>query len=256
MVSELTSESGAVILGGCPGVDTVERGAFTGARRRDRPGRMMPRLSARALDVVGTVVRVGLAGVWLVSGGIKAADLPQTYLAVRAYQVLPASVAVSVAAVLPFVEIGLGMLLLAGVGTRLVAALSGLLLLVFIAGVAQAWARGLTIDCGCFGGGGQVAADQTAYGLELVRDTGFLVLAGWLLIRPGSYFGMDRTLAGRTPVAVGANDGRAGMTWVVTSASASSAGRLDPRRSVPPAALPAAAAAGCTPGSRSSWSSW
>jgi uncharacterized membrane protein YphA (DoxX/SURF4 family) len=167
---------------------------------------MMSRLSARALDVVGTVVRVGFAGVWLVSGGIKATDLPRTYLAVHAYEVLPASVAALVAAVLPFVEIGLGVLLVAGVGTRLVAALSGLLLLVFIAGVVQAWARGLTIDCGCFGGGGQVAADQTAYGLELVRDTGFLVLAGWLLIRPGSYFGMDRTLAGRTPVAVGANE--------------------------------------------------
>jgi uncharacterized membrane protein YphA (DoxX/SURF4 family) len=103
---------------------------------------MMTRLSARALDVVGTVVRLGLACVWLVSGGIKAANLPQTYLAVHAYEVLPASVAASVAVVLPFVEIGLGLLLLAGVGTRLVAALSGLLLLIFVAGVAQAWARG------------------------------------------------------------------------------------------------------------------
>jgi uncharacterized membrane protein YphA (DoxX/SURF4 family) len=96
---------------------------------------MMPRLSARALDVVGTVVRLGLACMWLVSGSIKAADSPQTYLAVQAYEVLPASVAASVAMVLPFIEIGLGMLLLAGVGTRLVAALSGLLLVIFIAGV-------------------------------------------------------------------------------------------------------------------------
>jgi uncharacterized membrane protein YphA (DoxX/SURF4 family) len=167
---------------------------------------MMTRLSARALDVVGTVVRLGLACVWLVSGGIKAANLPQTYLAVHAYEVLPASVAASVAVVLPFVEIGLGLLLLAGVGTRLVAALSGLLLLIFVAGVAQAWARGLTIDCGCFGGGGQVTADQTAYGVELARDTGLVVLAGWLLIRPGSYLGMDRTFAGRIPVAVGASE--------------------------------------------------
>ena len=171
---------------------------------RDRCGRMMLGLSVRGLDVVGTFVRLGLAAVWLVSGGIKAADLPQTYLAVQAYEVLPAGVVSSVAVVLPFVEIGLGLLLLAGVGTRLVAALSGLVLLVFIAGVSQAWARGLTIDCGCFGGGGQVAADQTGYGWELARDTGFLVLAGWLLIRPGSYLGMDRTLLGRRPVAVGA----------------------------------------------------
>ena len=32
MVYEPTSESGVVLLGGCPGADTVERGAFTGAR--------------------------------------------------------------------------------------------------------------------------------------------------------------------------------------------------------------------------------
>ncbi|MGH3784355.1 MAG: MauE/DoxX family redox-associated membrane protein [Pseudonocardiaceae bacterium] len=159
-------------------------------------------LSARGLDVAGTFVRLGLAAVWLVSGGIKAADLPQTYLAVQAYEVLPAGVVSSVAVVLPFVEIGLGLLLLAGVGTRLVAALSGLLLLAFVAGVSQAWARGLTIDCGCFGGGGQVAADQTAYGWELARDTGFLILAGWLLTRPASYLAMDRTLVGLRPVAI------------------------------------------------------
>src|SRR5918911_783085 len=134
----------------------------------------MTGLSARTLDMVGTLIRLGLAAVWLVSGGIKAADPAQTYLAVQAYRVLPAGVVAPVAVVLPFVEIGLGLVLLTGVGTRLVAGLSGLLLLVFMAGVAQAWARGLAIDCGCFGGGGQVPADQTAYGLELARDTGFL----------------------------------------------------------------------------------
>ena len=48
----------------------------------------------------------------------------------------------------------------------------------------QAWARGLSIDCGCFGGGGAVDGGQTAYGRELLRDTGFLLLAGWLVVRP------------------------------------------------------------------------
>lgn len=165
----------------------------------------MSGLSARALDVVGTVVRLGLAAVWLVAGGLKAVDPAQTYLAVQAYQVLPGGVVSSVAAVLPFVEIGLGLVVLAGVGVRLAAALSGVLLVVFMAGVVQAWARGLTIDCGCFGGGGQVAADRTAYGLELARDTGFVLLAGWLLIRPGSYLGVDRALVRRGPLAVDAS---------------------------------------------------
>jgi hypothetical protein len=65
-----------------------------------------------------------------------------------------------------------------------VAAASAALLLVFIAGVTQAWARGLSIDCGCFGGGGAVAPSETSYGWELLRDAGFLLMAGWLVARP------------------------------------------------------------------------
>jgi uncharacterized membrane protein YphA (DoxX/SURF4 family) len=146
------------------------------------------------LDVVGTIVRLGLAAVWLVSGGIKAADPDQTYVAVRAYNVMPDSGVAVVAAVLPYLELALGLLLLLGLGTRLVAAFSGLLLLVFIAGVAQAWARGLSIDCGCFGGGGDVAPDKTSYGTELLRDSGFLVLAAWLMIRPRTLLALDDVL--------------------------------------------------------------
>jgi uncharacterized membrane protein YphA (DoxX/SURF4 family) len=104
---------------------------------------------AHVLDLVGTLARLGLAAVWLVSGTLKATDLDQTVVAVRAYDVLPRAAVDVVAALLPFLEIALGLLLLLGIGTRLVAVISGGLLLVFIAGVAQAWARGLSIDCGC-----------------------------------------------------------------------------------------------------------
>ena len=154
---------------------------------------------AHVLDLVGTLARLGLAGVWLVSGALKAIDLDQAVVAVRAYDVLPRAAADVVATVLPFFEIALGLLLLLGIGTRLVAVISGGLLLVFIAGVAQAWARGLSIDCGCFGGGGAVAPGATAYVQEIVRDVGFLALAAWLVVRPHTLLSMDaRLTAGRT----------------------------------------------------------
>jgi uncharacterized membrane protein YphA (DoxX/SURF4 family) len=140
--------------------------------------------SERVRDIVGTVVRLGLAAVFLVSGVVKALDPDTTYVAVRAYDVLPKAGVEVVAAVLPWFEIALGLLLLAGIATRRVAAVSAGLLVVFIAGVVQAWARGLSIDCGCFGGGGAVAPDQTSYGLEVLRDTGFLLMAAWLIARP------------------------------------------------------------------------
>ena len=158
------------------------------------------------LDVVGTAARIGLAAVWLVSGGLKALDPDQTYVAVRAYDVLPGPAVALVAGVLPWLEIALGALLLAGLGVRAVAALSAALLLVFVAGVVQAWARGLSIDCGCFGGGGAVAPGQTAYGRELLRDTGFLLLAGWLLVRPRTLAALDGRLETRPAVGVGERD--------------------------------------------------
>jgi uncharacterized membrane protein YphA (DoxX/SURF4 family) len=152
---------------------------------------------ARLLDAVGTLARLGLAAVWLVSGLLKAMDPDQTYVAVRAYDVLPSVGVEVVAALLPWVELALGVLLLAGVGTRLVAALSAGLLVVFVAGVTQAWARGLSIDCGCFGGGGAVEPGETTYVQELLRDAGFLLMAGWLVARPRTLLALDDGLERR-----------------------------------------------------------
>lgn len=143
------------------------------------------------LDVVGTLARLGLAAVWLFSGVPKALDPDGTYVAVRAYDVLPPLGVDLVAGVLPWLEITLGVLLLLGLGVRAVATASAVLLLVFVAGVAQAWARGLSIDCGCFGGGGQVAPGETAYVQELVRDAAFLLLAAWLVVRPRTPAALD-----------------------------------------------------------------
>jgi uncharacterized membrane protein YphA (DoxX/SURF4 family) len=157
----------------------------------------------RALDVVGTLARVGLAAVWLVSGTLKAIDPDQTYVAVRAYDVLPAGAVEIVATLLPWLEIALGLLLLLGAGTRLVAVLVAALLLIFIAGVAQAWARGLSIDCGCFGGGGAVAPGETAYREEMLRDTGFVLLAAWLVVRPRTLFALDSRLTDARPTGTG-----------------------------------------------------
>lgn len=144
---------------------------------------------------------MGLAAVWLVSGIVKLSDPPQTYLAVNGYEILPHGVANIVATAMPLLELALGIFVLLGLATRVMAVLSVLVLLAFIGAVAQAWARGLTIDCGCFGGGGQVDANQTQYPQEIARDIGFMVLAVWLLVRPRTIFSMDGWLGwGRAKV--------------------------------------------------------
>jgi uncharacterized membrane protein YphA (DoxX/SURF4 family) len=152
--------------------------------------------SGRVLDAIGTLARLGLAAVWIVSGLAKAVDPAQTFVAVRAYDVLPKEAVEVVAGVLPWFELALGVLLLLGIGTRVVAVLSAGLLLLFIAGVSQAWARGLNIDCGCFGGGGAVAPGQTQYVQEILRDVGFVALAAWLVVRPRTLFAAENRLGG------------------------------------------------------------
>jgi uncharacterized membrane protein YphA (DoxX/SURF4 family) len=149
------------------------------------------RLAAAALWV-STAARLVLGGVFLVAGGLKVIDPQSSVAAVRAYRLLPVSVATLVGWGLPFAEIALGLLLLAGIATRVVAAAAALLLVVFIAAVLSAALRGLSIDCGCFGGGGDVEPGQTAYGTEIVRDVGLLLLAAWLMWQPRSRFSLDR----------------------------------------------------------------
>jgi uncharacterized membrane protein YphA (DoxX/SURF4 family) len=149
-----------------------------------------PRLASAAYWI-STGARLVLGGVFLVAGALKVIDPQSSVAAVRAYKLLPASMETMVGWGLPFAEIALGLLLLVGIATRAVAAAMAILLLVFIFAVASAWVRGLSIDCGCFGGGGEVAPGQTAYGTELVRDVGLLLLALWLVWQPRSRFALD-----------------------------------------------------------------
>ena len=137
------------------------------------------------------VARLGLAAILLTSGVLKAADPVQTKVAVDAYRLLPHSLVQPVAYTLPFVEIAIGLVLLAGIGVRVAAIAAGLVLIVLIGAVASAWARGLSIDCGCFGGGGAVPdATWRDYASEIARDVGFLALALWLVRFPRSPFAL------------------------------------------------------------------
>ncbi|GAA4924844.1 MauE/DoxX family redox-associated membrane protein [Actinoplanes utahensis] len=146
---------------------------------------------------IGTAARVGLAAVWLVAGSLKVGDLAASARAVHAYDLMSYDTAKVVGAVQPFLEIALGLLLLIGLSTRLTAAISAVLMTVFIAGIAQAWARGLRIDCGCFSTGGQLAEGVgTAYGIDILRDLAFLALSGFLVRWPRTRFSVDGVLLG------------------------------------------------------------
>lgn len=149
------------------------------------------------LDIVGLVARLVLGGIFVVAGLLKVGTLEGSAAAVRAYQVLPFEFAGYLGYALPIIEIMIGVLLILGLFTRVSAILLSFMLVAFIIGIVQAWARGLTIDCGCFGGGGQVEAGQTEYPQRIAEDVAMLAGALWLSVRPRSLFSLDRRLLGR-----------------------------------------------------------
>lgn len=144
------------------------------------------------LSWVGLLARLILGGVLLAAGLLKYQHLDKSQMAVRAYELLPVSLANILGIVLPFVEIAVGVLLVIGAAVRISALVGGVLMGAFMIGIAQAWARGLSIDCGCFGGGGQVEPGTANYLPELLRDGGLALLAIYLFRYPQSKFGLDR----------------------------------------------------------------
>lgn len=145
-----------------------------------------------------TVARIVLAVVWFFAA-VSKLDEPRTFLrAVRAYQATPEWLSQGIAYGLPVLELCLAVVLLVGVASRLAAFVSAALLLVFLVGIVQAWARGLKLECGCFGGGG--VTSHPHYWIDLLRDVLLLAVAVFLLWRPLSQYSVDDYLTTRHEV--------------------------------------------------------
>ncbi|MGV9778246.1 MauE/DoxX family redox-associated membrane protein [Streptosporangium sp. NPDC003464] len=142
-----------------------------------------------------TVSRLVLAGVLVYAGWGKIGAPVLSVQAVRAYELLPDSLATVIGYGLPIVEIVVGVLLIVGLLTRVAGIISALLMLAFVIGIASAWARGLRIDCGCFGGGGQLKAGvEPEYLVDILRDFGLFVLGVVIAWLPPGRFALDSAL--------------------------------------------------------------
>ncbi len=149
----------------------------------------------RAIRALATVLRFGLAALWLAAGVLKINDPQGMVRSVRAFRILPESFVHPVAYAVPFVEIALGLLLLVGLTVRVGAVVSTLLLATYIAAITAAAARGLHIECGCFSAGGDLTAGApTHYTEEIVRDSLLLLASGLLVSWPYSVLALDRLL--------------------------------------------------------------
>jgi uncharacterized membrane protein YphA (DoxX/SURF4 family) len=105
-------------------------------------------------------------------------------MAIDSYKMLPLSAVQLLAHVLPWFELALGALLIAGIGLRWIGSLTTGLLLVFMGAMTRAKILGLEINCGCFGNNEKLGT------ATLVRDSSLLVLA--LAVTIGAFLAKKR----------------------------------------------------------------
>jgi uncharacterized membrane protein YphA (DoxX/SURF4 family) len=149
----------------------------------------MKEFNTRYQPFVTLLGRLLLGGVLLVAGGLKVTKPTDSANAVAAYKLLPTNVAHLFGYALPWLEVALAVLLIVGILIRPAALIGGFIMVVFTAAIASAWARGLLIDCGCFGGGGELDPSLAArvhrtYFIEIMRDLGLALTAVYLYFFP------------------------------------------------------------------------
>ncbi|HEY1184511.1 MAG TPA: MauE/DoxX family redox-associated membrane protein [Bryobacteraceae bacterium] len=144
--------------------------------------------SSKTLHAVMLVLRIALGAIFVYAAWTKLVHVqlrpffielaPWQLFAmeVNGYQLLPLKAVELVARTLPWFELLLGLLLIAGYWLRSAAAATALLLAGFFTLMVRAYARGLEIPCGCFG------ANDIISWKTLLRDGSLLAAALALVV--------------------------------------------------------------------------
>ncbi|MGB7759485.1 MAG: MauE/DoxX family redox-associated membrane protein [Bryobacteraceae bacterium] len=127
---------------------------------------------SKTLRAVTLVLRIALGVVFVYAAWTKLRMPWELFaMSIDSYQVLPLKVVELVARTLPWFELAVGLLLIAGYWLRGAAAATALLLAVFFGLMVRAYAKGMEINCGCFGTGDPISWKT------LLRDGSMLAAA-------------------------------------------------------------------------------
>ncbi len=126
------------------------------------------------------VLRVVLGGLFVYAGVVKIADPLGFAEDIRNYRLVGQALSFIVALVLPWLEVLAGAFLIAGVWPRGAALVATGLLVFFIVLTVVTMARGLDVDCGCFGS----LSRRSGWGVVL-EDLGMLAMGLVLLFAEG-----------------------------------------------------------------------
>jgi uncharacterized membrane protein YphA (DoxX/SURF4 family) len=141
----------------------------------------------------GTAMRIILAGVLGYAGLSKLVQPDGARTAILAYRLFPVAWADVLGWALPAAEVALALLLLIGIFVRWAALATAVLMFLFVAGIISAWARGFSIDCGCFGGGGDLSPEgrEWRYIQAIARDLLFAGMAVRLWVWTPSHMALE-----------------------------------------------------------------
>jgi uncharacterized membrane protein YphA (DoxX/SURF4 family) len=141
----------------------------------------------------GTVMRVILAAVLGYAGLSKLLQPDGARTALLGYRLFPVAWVDVLAWALPAAEVALALLLLIGVFVRLAALATAVLMFLFVLGIISAWVRGFSIDCGCFGGGGDLSPEgrEWRYIQAIARDLLFAGMAVRLWVWTPSHLALE-----------------------------------------------------------------
>lgn len=140
--------------------------------------------------MVSFVARFGMAAVWIAAGLSKTGNFLKEHQAIMAYDIFTPEWSGYLAHIIGPAELIGGLVLLLGIFQRQAAMVGSVVLVLFMIGIAQAWARGLVIDCGCFGSSSPENAQGMAYAWTLARDALFLAATVWLIYMPYQRFAL------------------------------------------------------------------
>ena len=141
--------------------------------------------------LVSLVFRLFLGFVFVYAGVMKASD-PQGFANILcSYRLLPEWMINPVAILLPWVEIVVGVSLFVGIWIRGGALVASSMLTVFAFVIGISLARGLEIDCGCFGA---TNCEDSITWFFLVRDTLFLAMGAYVFLFDQRITALDRVL--------------------------------------------------------------
>jgi uncharacterized membrane protein YphA (DoxX/SURF4 family) len=125
------------------------------------------------------VFRLVLGGLFVYAGVVKVLDPLDFAQNIRNYRLVGQSLSFIAAVVLPWLEILAGVALAAGIWKRAVALIISGLLVFFIVLTLVTIARGLDVECGCFG----ALSRKSGFGV-ILEDLGMLFMGLCLLFSP------------------------------------------------------------------------